>query len=158
MFRVGHGFDIHKLVLGRNLILGGVHIPYEYGLLGHSDADVLIHAVIDALIGALALGDIGKFFPDTQAEYKNANSRVLLREIVSIIKLEGNYKLSNLDATLIIEEPKLREYIDEMRQNLAKDLMVDIDQISIKAKTNEGVDSIGRGEAVAAHVVVLLIK
>ena len=158
MLRIGQGFDIHKLVTGRKLIIGGVDISHIYGLLGHSDADVLIHAVIDALIGALALGDIGKFFPDTDLKYKNKDSRELLREVMSIIKNNYSYQVNNLDATIIIEKPKLRSHIDLMRANLAHDLMVSIDQVSIKAKTNEGLDSVGTENAVTAQVVVLLIK
>lgn len=157
MLRIGQGFDLHRLVENRPLLLGGVTIPFSKGLAGHSDADVLVHAVIDALIGALALGDIGKFFPDTDESYANIDSRILLRKVRQEIH-NYDYKLSNLDATIIIEQPKLRNYIDQMRNNLATDLMVDLDQINIKAKTSEAVGMVGRGEAVIAEVVVLLIK
>ena len=136
MFRVGQGFDIHRMTLLRPLIIGGVRIPYPLGLLGHSDADVLLHSIIDALIGALALGDIGKLFPDTDSEYK----------------------INNIDSTIIIEKPKLRDYIEKMRENIAKDLEINLDQINIKAKTNEGVGDVGKNKAVIAQAVVLLIK
>ncbi|MFN7095607.1 MAG: 2-C-methyl-D-erythritol 2,4-cyclodiphosphate synthase, partial [Burkholderiales bacterium] len=142
MLRIGQGFDLHRLVENRPLILGGVTIPFTKGLAGHSDADVLVHAVIDALIGALALGDIGKFFPDTDESYANIDSRILLRKVSQEIH-NYDYKLSNLDATIIIEQPKLRNYIDQMRNNLAADLMVDLDQINIKAKTSEAVGMVG---------------
>ena len=157
MLRIGQGFDLHRLVSGRKLILGGVDIPYHMGLDGHSDADVLIHAVIDALIGALALGDIGKLFPDTAAEFKDIDSRILLRKVMNKISA-ADYKVNNLDATIIIEAPKLRDYIDAMRTNLASDLNIDLDQVNIKAKTSEGVGIIGRKEAVVAETVVLLIR
>ena len=158
MLRIGQGFDLHRLVSGRELILGGVTIPYTKGLEGHSDADVLLHAIIDALIGATALGDIGKFFPDTDQAYKGIDSRVLLRKVMAKIKDEENYRVNNLDATIIIESPKLRDYIDFMRTNIAADLGVSLDQVNIKAKTSEGVGIIGRGEAVVAEAVVLLIR
>lgn len=157
MLRIGQGFDLHRLVEGRKLILGGVHIPYEKGLLGHSDADVLIHAIIDALIGALALGDIGKLFPDTSAEFKDIDSTILLQKVMNVV-LEKNYIINNLDSTIIIEQPKMRPYIDLMRKTLATILHIDIDKINIKAKTSEKIGIVGRGEAVIAEVVVLLIK
>lgn len=157
MLRIGQGFDLHRLVEGRKLILGGVHIPYEKGLLGHSDADVLIHAIIDALIGALALGDIGKLFPDTSAEFKDIDSKILLQKVRNVV-LEKNYIINNLDSTIIIEQPKMRPYIDLMRKTLATILCIDINKINIKAKTSEKVGIVGRGEAVIAEVVVLLIK
>jgi len=157
MFRIGQGFDLHRLVINRPLIIGGVTIPFDKGLDGHSDADVLIHAVIDALLGALALGDIGKAFPDTDNTYKNINSRTLLNKVIHKIH-ESGYKINNLDATIIIEKPKLRDYIDLMRANLAEDLMIDLDQVSIKVKTSEQVGIVGRGEAVIAEVVVLLVR
>lgn len=157
MLRIGQGFDLHKLVYGRPLILAGVTIPHEYGLDGHSDADVLLHAVIDALIGALALGDIGKFFPDTDERYRGANSRELLK-IISANIMQRGFKINNLDTTIIIEQPKLRNYIDNMRANLAQDLCIDLDQVSIKAKTSEGVGIVGRREAVVAQAIVLLIQ
>ena len=158
MLRIGQGFDLHKLVSGRKLILGGVDIPYSMGLLGHSDADVLIHAVIDALIGAVALGDIGKLFPDTDAKYKNSDSRFLLRTINGIIRDKTNYIINNIDTTIIMESPRLSNYIDQMRTNIAQDLSIDIDQVSIKAKTSEGVGIVGRNEAVVAEAIVLLIQ
>ena len=157
MLRIGQGFDLHKFAVGRKLILGGVDIPFESGLLGHSDADVLIHAIIDACIGALALGDIGKFFPDTDPQYKNMDSRIMLRQISGYIK-ENGYVISNLDATIILEKPKLRPYIDTMREHIALDLNADINQINIKAKTSEGIGIVGRGEAAIAEVVILLMK
>jgi 2-C-methyl-D-erythritol 2,4-cyclodiphosphate synthase len=158
MLRIGQGFDLHKLVEGRPLILGGVTVPYHKGLLGHSDADVLIHAIIDALIGALALGDIGKFFPDTESKFKNIDSRVLLSQTITKIHQEYGYVVSNLDSTIIIEKPKLRDYIDLMRQNIAKDLNIDLTQVNIKAKTSETVGIVGRGEAVIAEAVILMKK
>ena len=157
MLRIGQGFDLHKFIGGRKLILGGVEIPFEMGLLGHSDADVLVHAIIDACIGALGLGDIGKFFPDTDVQYKDIDSRIMLRQVAEYIR-ESGYSISNLDATIILEAPKLRPYIDTMRENIAQDLKADINQINIKAKTSEGVGIVGRGEAAIAEVAVLLIK
>lgn len=158
MLRIGQGFDLHKLVPNRKLVLGGVYIPYELGLLGHSDADVLLHAIIDAIIGAVALGDIGKFFPDTDKQYKDADSRVLLRAIGNKVKQETSYVINNIDSTIIIQAPRLRDHIDNMRTNIASDLNIDIDQINIKAKTSEGVGIVGRQEAVIAEAVVLLRK
>lgn len=158
MLRIGQGFDLHKLVVGRRLILGGVTIPYHKGLQGHSDADVLIHAIIDALIGALALGDIGKFFPDTDPKFKDVDSRVLLRQVIAEIKNKHGYIVSNLDSTIIIEQPKLRDYIDLMRQNIAEDLGVDINQVNVKAKTSETIGIVGRGEAIIAEAAVLMKK
>lgn len=158
MLRIGQGFDLHQLVIDRKLILGGVTIPNHKGLLGHSDADVLIHAIIDALIGSLALGDIGKFFPDTDNKFKNIDSRILLRQVISEIKNKHGYVVSNLDTTIIIEKPKLRDYIDLMRENIAADLGININQVNIKAKTSEMVGIVGRGEAVIAEAVVLMIQ
>ncbi|HOH78678.1 MAG TPA: 2-C-methyl-D-erythritol 2,4-cyclodiphosphate synthase [Candidatus Cloacimonadota bacterium] len=152
--RIGHGYDVHRLVKGRPLILGGVHIPYEKGLLGHSDADVLIHAVMDALLGALALGDIGLHFPDTDTRWMNADSRKLLSQVVSLLN-KHNYQVVNLDATLICQAPKLRPFIDAMRTNLASDLATDISNLSVKATTEEGLGISGAG-GIAAHCVVLL--
>ena len=157
-YRIGNGHDIHRLVEGRKLVIGGVEIPYKCGLLGHSDADVLIHAIIDAFIGAVALGDIGKLFPDTDNKYKDADSRDLLRQVVAKVKCETDYSLSNLDATIIIQAPVLRGFIDSMRVNIAADIGVAIDQVNIKAKTSESIGIVGRGEAVIAEAVVLLIK
>lgn len=158
MLRIGQGFDLHRLVTGRKLILGGVEIPYPLGLDGHSDADVLIHAIIDSLIGSLALGDIGKFFPDTDKEFKDIDSRILLRKVIAKIKYEFGFVVSNIDSTVIIEQPKLRAYIDIMRQNIANDLEINIDQVNVKAKTSEKVGIVGRGEAVIAEASVLMIK
>lgn len=155
MMRVGHGYDVHKLVEGRDLILGGVKIPHTLGLLGHSDADVLLHAVSDALLGAAALGDIGKYFPDTDDRYKGADSLVLLREVVRLIG-EAGYRVGNIDATVIAQKPKLRPYIDSMRQNIADACGTDITQISVKATTEEHLGFTGREEGISAHCVCLL--
>ncbi|MCE3269080.1 MAG: 2-C-methyl-D-erythritol 2,4-cyclodiphosphate synthase [Burkholderiales bacterium] len=158
MQRIGQGFDLHRLMVGRKLILGGVEIPFHKGLDGHSDADVLIHAIIDAMIGAAALGDIGRLFPDTDKQYKDINSRQLLKIINAKINSDYLYKINNIDSTIILEEPKLSGYIEQMRQNLAQDLDIDLDQINIKAKTSEKVGIVGRGEAAIAEAVVLLIR
>lgn len=155
MMRIGHGYDVHKLVEGRDLILGGVKIPHRLGLLGHSDADVLLHAVSDALLGALALGDIGKHFPDTDPAYKGADSMVLLAEVMKLVEQEG-YRLVNLDATILAQAPKLRPYIDEMRANIAKALGADISQVSVKATTEEHLGFTGREEGISAHCVALV--
>lgn len=155
MLRIGHGFDLHRLVSGRRLILGGVHVPSDIGCAGHSDADVLIHAIIDAILGALALGDIGKFFPDTDSAFKDIDSRILLRQAYDMVTDRG-YTINNIDSTIILETPKLRNYIDTMRANLAEDLGVDIGAVNVKAKTSEGVGIVGKQEAVIAHAVVLL--
>ena len=157
MMRIGHGYDVHKLVEDRPLILGGVTVPHTLGLLGHSDADVLLHAIADALLGALALGDIGKHFPDTDPAYKGADSRVLLRACMELVRKEG-YVLGNLDAIVIAQAPKLRPYIDTMRQNIAVDLGADISQISVKATTEERLGFTGRQEGISAHCVALLVK
>ena len=156
-FRIGQGFDIHKLVENRKLILGGIEIPYSKGLLGHSDADCLIHAVIDSIFGALALGDIGSHFPDTDEKYKDANSQKLLKQTSDIMKNDG-YKIVNLDTTIKIQAPKMRPYIDIIRENLAQILDLNIDQISIKAKTMEEMGIVGEGNAVICDAVVLLEK
>ena len=160
MYRIGEGYDVHRLVSGRDLILGGVKVPYELGLLGHSDADVLLHAIMDALLGACALGDIGKFFPDSDEKYKGISSLLLLKEVKNIINENlisaNSLCIFNIDATIICEKPKLRPYIDEMRKNIADALMVDINQISIKATTEEGLGFTGCGEGVAARAVVLI--
>lgn len=157
MMRIGHGYDVHKLVEGRELILGGVHIPHSLGLLGHSDADVLLHAISDAILGAAALGDIGKHFPDTDERFKGADSLVLLREVVRLVEQEG-YRLGNLDAIIIAQQPKLRPYIDNMRQNIADACHADITQISVKATTEERLGFTGREEGISAHCVCLLEK
>ena len=155
--RIGLGYDIHKLVENRDLILGGIKIPHNKGLLGHSDADVLIHAIIDALLGALALRDIGYHFPDTDEQFKGANSLDLLKKANELIQKEG-YKIINIDSNIICQKPKLMNYIDEMRKNIAEVLKVELNQISIKAKTNEKMDSIGNGIAIVANAVCLLEK
>ncbi len=153
--RIGHGYDVHKLVPSRKLILGGVEIPYEKGLLGHSDADVLTHALCDALLGAMALGDIGKHFPDTDPKYKGANSIELLKEVSSMVK--ANCKaLQNADITVLAQAPKLAPYIEKMRENLAEALQEDIEKISVKATTEEGLGFTGEGKGIAAHAVVIL--
>ena len=157
MMRIGHGYDVHKLVEGRDLILGGVKIPHTLGLLGHSDADVLLHAISDALLGALALGDIGKHFPDTDPAYKGADSLVLLSNVMQLVEQEG-YQLCNLDATILAQRPKLRPYIDQMREKIAGAVHADISQISVKATTEEHLGFTGREEGIAAHCVALLEK
>ncbi|MBR5789655.1 MAG: 2-C-methyl-D-erythritol 2,4-cyclodiphosphate synthase [Lachnospiraceae bacterium] len=153
--RIGSGYDVHKLVSGRDLILGGVKIEHELGLLGHSDADVLTHAIMDALLGAAASYDIGYHFPDTDEKYRGANSLELLSRVKEIIGEKG-YKVGNIDATVIAERPKLRPYIDEMRKNIADTLKIDIDQVSIKATTEERLGFTGREEGIAANAVCIL--
>lgn len=156
-FRVGHGYDVHQLTENRKLILGGIDIPYEKGLLGHSDADVLVHAIIDALLGAAALGDIGLHFPDTDESYKNADSLKLLEKVCSLIK-EKNYEISNIDATIIAQKPKLRPYIESMRKNIASVLEIDEDSVNIKATTEEKLGFTGRLEGISAHCVALIYQ
>jgi 2-C-methyl-D-erythritol 2,4-cyclodiphosphate synthase len=156
-YRVGQGYDIHALVLDRNLILGGVKVPHTHGLLGHSDADALLHAITDALLGAAALGDIGRHFPDTDAKYKGADSRVLLKATVALIK-DAGYQVGNIDATIICQAPKMAPHIPAMVMNIATDLSIDPNQVSVKAKTNEGLGHLGRGEGVAVQAVVMLYK
>jgi len=153
--RIGHGYDVHCLVEDRLLILGGVTIPYEKGLEGHSDADAVIHALCDAILGALCLGDIGNHFPDTDPELKNVDSRILLKHIVSLMK-EKEYQLGNADITILAQAPKMAGYIPAMRENLAKDLDSKIENINVKATTTENMGFVGRGEGIAAHAVVLL--
>ena len=155
--RIGHGYDVHKLVEGRKCIIGGVDIPCELGLLGHSDADVLLHAVSDALLGAAALGDIGKHFPDTDERFAGANSFVLLQNVVALLAEKG-FKASNIDATIIAQVPKMAPYIDEMRANIAKACGIDTDCVSVKATTEEKLGFTGSGDGIAAHAVVLLKK
>lgn len=155
--RVGNGYDVHKLVEDRELILGGVKIEHEKGLLGHSDADVLIHAIMDALLGAMAKEDIGYHFPDTSDEYLDIDSRILLRKVYKMIKDEG-YSISNIDATVIMQRPKIRTYIDKMRANIANDLELDIDRVSIKATTTENLGFEGREEGVSAIANVLILR
>ena len=153
--RIGHGYDVHKLVEGRKLILGGVEIAYEKGLLGHSDADVLTHAVMDALLGAAALGDIGKHFPDTSAEFEGADSIELCKRVASLLK-EKNHKVANVDATVIAQAPKLAPHIETMRKNLSVALEVDIDLVNVKATTEERLGFTGEGLGIAAHAVCLI--
>lgn len=157
MFRIGHSKDVHQLVAGRPLILGGVEIVHDFGLLGHSDADVLCHVVTEAIIGALAKGDIGAHFPDTDPVFKGVDSRVLLRAAAKMMRDEG-YSLANLDATVFAERPKMRPHIDAMRQNIAEDLNVALDQVNVKATRGEKMGFIGREEGMAAECVVLLLK
>ena len=153
--RIGFGYDVHRLTDGRDLIIGGVKIPYEKGLLGHSDADVLIHSIMDAMLGALALGDIGKHFPDNSAEYKNADSTTLLRKVSEIIKEKG-YRVSNIDSTICAEAPKLAAHILAMRTRIAEVLEISVDDISVKATTTEGLGFVGTGEGIAAYATCLL--
>ena len=155
MFRTGIGFDAHALVDGRPLVIGGVNIPHSRGLLGHSDADVLVHAVMDAILGALALGDIGEHFPDTEDEFEGANSLELLSHVQKMIEEKG-YCFENLDSIIIAEKPKLKSYIGEMRENLASVLKINIDQLSIKATTTEHMGFTGREEGIVAQAIVLL--
>jgi 2-C-methyl-D-erythritol 2,4-cyclodiphosphate synthase len=154
-FRIGQGYDVHALVPGRPLIIGGVTVPYDRGLLGHSDADVLLHAVTDALFGAAGLGDIGRHFPDTDTRFAGANSRVLLRECVVRIKQEG-FTIVNVDSTVIAQAPKLAPHIEAMRANIAEDLGLPIARVNVKAKTNEKLGYLGRGEGIEAQAAVLL--
>jgi len=154
--RIGQGFDVHQLVAGRKLIIGGVDIPYEKGLLGHSDADVLLHAICDALLGAAALGDIGRHFADTDAQYKNIDSRILLREVVRLVANAG-FRVGNVDATIIAQAPKMAPHIPRMVENIAADLGVTINAINVKATTTEKLGFTGRGEGIAAQAVALLL-
>ena len=153
--RIGHGYDVHKLVEGRKLILGGVDIPWEKGLLGHSDADVLTHAVMDALLGAAALGDIGKHFPDTDPAYAGADSLKLLDHVTALLDEKG-WKIENVDATILAQRPKLAPHIPKMRENLAAHMDVTVEQVNVKATTTEKLGFTGRGEGIAAQAVVLL--
>ena len=155
--RIGNGFDVHALVAGRKLILGGVTIPWDRGLDGHSDADVLLHAVCDAILGALALGDLGAHFPDTDPKWKGADSRTLLRHVMALASRDG-WKIGNLDATLIAQAPKLAPHAAAMRANLAADLGCDLDEVSVKATTTEHLGFTGRGEGIAALATVLLVR
>lgn len=152
--RIGHGYDVHKLVENRRLIIGGVDIPHTKGLLGHSDADVLLHAVCDALLGAAALGDIGKHFPDNDKAYKDVDSRILLRNVVELVT--ESHKISNIDVTVLAEAPKMAPYINAMRQNIAYDCGIDISRVNVKATTEEGLGFTGEGKGIAAHAVCLL--
>lgn len=155
MYRIGIGYDIHKLISGRDLIIGGVKITHEKGLLGHSDADVLIHAVIDAMLGALALDDIGTMFPDADASYKDADSTVLLKKVFEIVKSKG-FSIVNIDSNIIAQEPKMMPYIPKMKSALANILEIEPNDISIKAKTKENLDAVGQKLAIEANAVVLL--
>ena len=155
--RVGMGYDVHKLTEGRKLILGGVEIPYEKGLLGHSDADVLLHAIMDALLGAAALGDIGKHFPDTDSQYKGISSMRLLEHVAALLEKEG-YIVENIDATIIAQRPKMRPYIEEMRRNIAAAMNLEVEQVNVKATTEEGLGFTGRKEGIAAQAVCCITK
>ena len=155
--RVGMGYDVHKLTEDRKLILGGVEIPYEKGLLGHSDADVLLHAIMDALLGAAALGDIGKHFPDTDPQYKGISSIKLLEHVAALLD-ENGYVVENIDATIIAQRPKMRPHIDQMRENMAKALKIDVDQINVKATTEEGLGFTGTGEGISSQAITLLTE
>ncbi|QWD63162.1 2-C-methyl-D-erythritol 2,4-cyclodiphosphate synthase [Polynucleobacter sp. MWH-UH2A] len=156
-FRIGQGYDVHALVAGRKLILGGIHIPYEKGLLGHSDADALLHALTDALLGAAGLNDIGQLFPDDDPQFKDMDSRILLRAALQKVQAAG-YHVGNVDATIICQKPKLAGYLPEMLRNIATDLAVTPSHINLKAKTNESLGHLGRGEGIAVHAVALLYK
>ena len=153
--RIGHGYDVHRLVSGRDLILGGVKIDFELGLLGHSDADVLLHAVSDALLGAAGLGDIGKHFPDTDPAYKGADSRVLLRHVVKLVN-ENGYRISNVDVTMIAQKPKLKDHIPQMVKNIAEDLQIPENRVNVKATTEEKLGFTGTMEGLRCHAVCLL--
>lgn len=153
--RIGTGYDVHELVEGRRLVLGGIEIPFEKGLLGHSDADVLIHAIMDSILGALALGDIGLLFPDTDMKYKDIDSKILLKRVVEVMK-ENSFQIGNVDAVVMAQRPKLRPYIDEMRSVISEILLTDVKNVSIKATTTEKLGFVGREEGIAAHAVVIL--
>ncbi len=155
--RIGQGYDVHRLTEGRALVLGGVTVPWEKGLLGHSDADVLLHALMDALLGAAALGDIGRLFPDSDARYEGADSRVLLREVGKVLAQNG-YTVGNVDATLIAQRPKVAPYVPRMRANIAADLGIPLDAVSVKATTEEGLGFTGDGSGMSAQAVALIFK
>ncbi|MEZ0537996.1 2-C-methyl-D-erythritol 2,4-cyclodiphosphate synthase [Caldicellulosiruptoraceae bacterium PP1] len=157
MFKIGFGFDVHKLVEGRKLILGGVEIPFEKGLLGHSDADVLLHAIIDAIIGALGQGDIGKHFPDNDNSYKDINSLILLEKTKTLLENNG-FSVVNIDSTVVAQKPKILPFTEKMKENIAKCLGIDINMINIKGKTTEGLGFEGRQEGISAYAVVLIQK
>ncbi len=156
-FRVGHGYDVHRYAIGRKLILGGVNIPFGKGLVGHSDADVVVHAMMDSLLGAVALGDIGGHFPNNDPKYKDADSLKLMEQVCRLVREKG-YEVSNIDATIIAQQPKLKPYIDNMRENIAKAMKVDIDKVSVKATTEEKLGFTGNLEGIAAHAVALVYK
>lgn len=155
--RIGHGYDVHKLTEDRKLILGGVEVPFEFGLLGHSDADVLAHAIMDSLLGAAALGDIGKLFPDTDNAYKGADSMMLLKKVCAVLSEKG-YKVVNIDSTVIAQKPKLKDYIDLMRNNIASACGIALSNVSVKATTEEKLGFTGRLEGISAHAVCLIEK
>ncbi len=157
MLRIGHGYDVHAFSENRKCIIGGVEIPYEKGLLGHSDADVLLHAISDSLLGAAALGDIGKHFPDTDPAFKGADSLILLESVVDLIHSKG-YKVNNIDATIIAQAPKMAPHIQQMRQNIAGALQIDVDCVNVKATTEEKLGFTGRKEGISAHCVCLIEK
>ncbi len=152
--RVGFGYDVHKLVEGRDLIIGGVKIPYEKGLLGHSDADVLLHAIMDSILGALALGDIGKHYPDTDEKWKGADSLELLRDVASKL---GEYKIGNIDAVIIAQKPKMAPFVEQMRKNISEALGTDVGNVNVKATTEEGLGFSGRGQGIVAKAICLLV-
>lgn len=157
MIRIGHGYDVHRLVNGRKLILGGVEIPYEKGLDGHSDADVLLHAICDAIIGAHSLGDIGKLYPDNDDKFLNINSRILLKDVAKRMA-EAGYIMGNVDATVIAQSPKLSPYIDQMKKNIAEDLSTNEQNVNVKATTEEHLGFTGRSEGISAHAVCIIVK
>ena len=157
MIRIGNGYDVHKLVEGRKLVLGGVEIPHTKGVLGHSDGDVLIHAVMDAILGALSLGDIGKHFPDTDMKYEGIDSKILLKKVYEIMSEKG-YKIGNLDSIIVAQKPKLKDYIDEMRKRMSEILHTDIENVSVKATTEERLGFTGNEEGIKSYCVVLLNK
>ena len=157
MFRIGHGYDVHRLTEGRPLIIGGVNIPHEAGLLGHSDADVLVHAIMDSMLGALALGDIGKHFPDTDERYKGADSIELLRQVSKIIDNHG-YSVANIDSTILAQAPKMAPHIEQMRKNVADAIGIDVSRVSVKATTEEKLGFTGEKKGIAAHAVCLLTR
>ena len=157
MFRIGHGYDVHRLTEGRPLIIGGVNIPHEAGLLGHSDADVLVHAIMDSMLGALALGDIGKHFPDTDERYKGADSIELLRQVAKIIGTNG-YSVANIDSTILAQAPKMAPHIDQMRKNVADAIGIDVSRVSVKATTEEKLGFTGEKKGISAHAVCLLTR
>ena len=155
--RIGHGYDVHRLAEGRRLVLGGVEVPCERGLLGHSDADVVLHALMDALLGAAALGDIGRLFPDSSERYRGIDSRRLLREVAAVLA-ESGFSVGNVDVTLVAQRPKVAPYILRMRENIASDLGIPLDAVSVKATTEEGLGFTGSGEGMAAHAVALIVR
>ena len=156
-YRIGHGYDVHKLEEGKKFIIGGIEINHSKGAIGHSDADVVIHVICDALLGAMSLGDIGSHFPDTDNKYKGIDSKILLRDVINIMK-ENKYDIVNIDVTILLQKPKLRDHIDKMRKTIAKVTDTEVASISVKATTTEGLGFVGREEGVAAHCVCLLKK